>query len=340
MADRIVYLIADSAMAYLVARDRAIAGEDRDLPVSNLRSALPRGTGVQLTVAEEDLRHDADGRLVVSSAAVTPERIGRALQPWHVDVEPAQAARWKGYLDPVYNMTLVNLVGATTPDELDRKETPYVEARLIELAERPVSRTFDLKHLREIHRRLFQDVYPWAGETRTIDMHRPGGPSFVKWQDIPGELDIIATEVRDRGHLRGLEPTAFAAQAALIYNGLNTTHAFREGNGRTQRAWLSDLAELAGYSFDWSAVEGYRNDRASLLAREGDLDPLRQMFAAIVRPRPTTTPTGGEVDEPTAAARFGSTGASAARVRRPTTDSATVTPRADLPYERGRTRGR
>lgn len=99
MADRVVYLVADSATAYRVARDRRIDGEPRDLPVSNLRSALPRGTGVQVTVDEADVRTDSAGALVVSSTALTPDRIGRAFQPWHVDVEPEQAARWKGYLD-------------------------------------------------------------------------------------------------------------------------------------------------------------------------------------------------------------------------------------------------
>ena len=49
--------------------------------------------------------------------------------------------------------------------------------RLFHLELNPIQGNFDLKHLQEIHKHLFQDVYKWAGELRTVDISR-GGTDF------------------------------------------------------------------------------------------------------------------------------------------------------------------
>lgn len=344
VTSRTVYLVADSVTAHLVARDKLIPGEPRDLTVSPLRSALPRGTGVALTVDESALREGTEGRLVVASSAVTTDGIGRAFQPWHVDVEPDGAQRWKGYLDPVYDLTLTNLVGATTPMELERLETPFVEARLLELHERPVPQTFDLDHLKCLHERLFQDVYPWAGETRTVNMLRSGGPSFAGWEDLSSGVQDVAEWVKDRGFLRGLQPEAFSSDLAVVYNGLNAVHPFREGNGRTQRAWIADLSRAAGYQLDWSMVHGPRNDRISQLARTGDLGPLTQMLEQITTPvgHPGTAPDLGGIDEATQARHDSAPGKSHLRLVPPPTGPSLGSrpPTHDRPYGQGPTRRR
>jgi cell filamentation protein len=66
---------------------------------------------------------------------------------------------------------LRNRVGAQTLDELRDAENDLVEARVIELRETPDlvgERTYDLAYLGAIHRQLFQDVYTWAGDLRTV----------------------------------------------------------------------------------------------------------------------------------------------------------------------------
>lgn len=343
MADRTVYLVADPVTAYRVVRDKQVSGEPRDLAVSALRSALPDGTGVQLRIDDADIRTDAAGQLTVPSTAITPDRIGRAFQPWHVDVEPESRARWKGYLDPEYNLTLVNLVGAITPDDLERREVPFVATRLVQLEERPVLQTFDLDHLRQLHAHVFQDVYPWAGETRTVNMQRPGGPTFAPWDEIKERVDAIAALVRDQGFLRGLASVTFADQAAVVYHGLNETHAFREGNGRTQRLWMTDLARGAGYTFDWQAVHRGLNDRVSLLARQGNIEPMRQMFADITTPKPAhSEPRSPAVDEGAQARRDSSAGPSHLRLVSNQTSAAQqpTANRSDLPYGHGPSRRR
>jgi cell filamentation protein len=111
---------------------------------------------------------------------------------------------------------------------LETAERRLTAVRAAEIArgEAPIDKTWDLDHLKAIHRHLFQDVYEWAGELRTTELVRPSidpnapGNEFVKPEDI--ELAGRPTpEVVD-----GLTP---------ILNGVNVLHPFIEGNGRSQR---------------------------------------------------------------------------------------------------------
>jgi len=219
--------------------------------------------------------------VLVDRVVVTPERVGRAFQPWHVDVQPDVGQRWKGYLQLEMTLTLRNLVVADTPLPLRQREDEFVELGLAELAVRPVEQTFDLAHLQAIHERLFGDVYPWAGETRTVNMNRPGSPSFCPWDQVEFEVAYLADHLQQRDHLAGLGRELFVDRATRVYDGINRVHAFREGNGRTQREWMSDLARGAGYRLDWTAVHGSENDQACRRAHLGDRRELTAMVDSI-----------------------------------------------------------
>jgi CBS domain-containing protein len=75
--------------------------------------------------------------------------------------------------DPyVYPGTTVlkNIPGIRNQEVLDRFEGDRVGQRSLELLECPLFGPSDIEHLRGIHRYLFQDVYEWAGEFRTVDI--------------------------------------------------------------------------------------------------------------------------------------------------------------------------
>ena len=66
---------------------------------------------------------------------------------------------------------------------------------------------------------------------------------------------------------------------------VNYLHPFREGNGRTQRIFWTQIAGRAGYQLDWRKTTGMVNDKASRNAMEGrDFSGLRAMFDTIVKP--------------------------------------------------------
>ena len=76
---------------------------------------------------------------------------------------------------------------------------------------------------------------------------------------------IFARLVQEQ-HLRGMTFDAFAQRAAYYLGELNALHPFREGNGRTQRAFLSQLAHAAGYLLHWERITADQMIDASVLS--------------------------------------------------------------------------
>ena len=75
------------------------------------------------------------------------------------------------YVDPKSGV-LRNLAEITDQTLLDDYEGEMSISRQLEFAKKPLPATFDLEHLRAIHRHLFQDVYSWAGQLRMVDIAR------------------------------------------------------------------------------------------------------------------------------------------------------------------------
>lgn len=105
---------------------------------------------------------------------------------------------------------------------------------------------------RAIHQHIFQDVYPWAGHYRTCEIRKSA------WFDTPTDIDnnmarqFAALNAED--NLRGLSPHAFARRAAELLCQLNNIHPFRDGNGRTNRAFAQELARQAGLRLRLRAI--------------------------------------------------------------------------------------
>lgn len=182
------------------------------------------------------------------------------------------------YLDPDTSV-LRNLTGASTWEQLEQDEGDLVEARAVQLAESPVPVTGDLAHLQAIHAHLFQDVYEWAGQPRTVEISKHNGDQFMISSRIGTGAEYAFGELAQDNMLGGLDRNDFVNRLAHHYDQINYLHPFREGNGRTQRVFWTQIAAQAGHSIDWSSVRGEVNDAASRAAIEqGDLQPLRQMF--------------------------------------------------------------
>jgi len=148
---------------------------------------------------------------------------------------------------------LRNIPGIRDPSQLAAFEANATAVRLIELDERPLTGQFDIAHLRAIHRYIFQDVYPWAGEFRTVNIAK-GGQLFGAAAFIePALRELLAKLAGDR-FLEGLEPKMLSARAGYYMGEINAIHPFRDGNGRAQREFVRELAIQAGFLLDWSRV--------------------------------------------------------------------------------------
>lgn len=187
------------------------------------------------------------------------------------------------YLDPATGI-LRNLTGATTWDQLASDEAQLVHARALQLSAAPVPFTADLIQLKRIHRHLFQDVYDWAGQIRTVDIAKPGSVPFLPASLIARGAEYTFEQLAQENLMARLDTDRFVDRLAFHYDQVNHLHPFREGNGRTQRIFFSQLAQHAGYRIDWARISGPANDDACRTAATGNLTPLRTLFADAVSP--------------------------------------------------------
>ena len=184
------------------------------------------------------------------------------------------------YSDPVTGV-LYNKLGLGTAAGLEAAEREITHAALILLDESPVSPSYDLPHLQEIHKRIFGDIYEWAGQIRTVAIAK--GAMFCLPQYIDSSAAVIFGELRDEDCLRGLRRDAFVGRLAHYLGEVNALHPFREGNGRAQRAFFGQLARDAGFTLAWQHLDPARNVEASAAIMRGDPEPMREMLDALTR---------------------------------------------------------
>jgi cell filamentation protein len=184
------------------------------------------------------------------------------------------------YADPATGV-LRNKLGLRTTGELEAAEREITHAALIFLKESPVPPSYDLRHLCAIHRRIFGDIYDWAGQLRTVAIAKGS------WFCLPQYIESSAAEtfqaLHDESLLRGLPRETFTERLTFYLGEINAIHPFREGNGRAQRAFLEQLAGDAGFVLDWQHLDADRNIAASAAIMRGNPTLMREMLEELVR---------------------------------------------------------
>jgi cell filamentation protein len=183
------------------------------------------------------------------------------------------------YIDPVTGILRNNLRLGTTA-ELDAAEREITHAALISLRESPAQATYDLAHLCAIHRGIFGEIYDWAGQVRTVAIAK--GAMFCLPQFIEPAAAEISSQLRQEGLLRRLGRDAFVDRLTYYLGEVNAVHPFREGNGRTQRAFFEQLAADAGYRLGWHHLDAERNIIASEAIMRGNPDLMRKMLDELI----------------------------------------------------------
>ena len=180
------------------------------------------------------------------------------------------------YLDA--RNVLKNKFGIKDRDQLRMVERVHVVQRI---EEGPPKGNFDLAHLKVIRKHLFQDVYEWAGQTRTVEMTK-GEDHFQPVAYIETGMADIHRRLEQRRFLEGLKGEDFAREAAKIIGDINYVHPFREGNGRTQLQYLKQLAERAGHDIDLARLQPDQWLDASRAAHMTNYEPMRQAIAGAL----------------------------------------------------------
>ena len=185
------------------------------------------------------------------------------------------------YVYPGTNV-LRNRFDVRDADELARREHDASSARVLALLVKPLPGRYDLAHLQAFHRHIFGDVYEWAGELRTVAIAK--ADLFALPMHIAPYLSGVLAGLPRENYLRGLPADRLADRLAYYLAEINAVHPFREGNGRTQRAFVGQLAADAGHHLAWERLTPERNIEASVAAMRGDNAPLRQALAEVMSP--------------------------------------------------------
>ena len=179
------------------------------------------------------------------------------------------------YVYPGTNV-LRNLRDIRDAAQLSKFEAIATTRRTVELEHEPIQGRFDAGHLQAIHRHIFQDVYEWAGDFRTVNISKSGDP-FTFQQHIVSSLDKLCGELKGEWHLSG-DPERFAIRGAYYLGEINAIHPFRDGNGRTQREFIREIGIYNGLMIDWRQVSREEMIEASRRSLRIDNSELEQVL--------------------------------------------------------------
>jgi cell filamentation protein len=159
-------------------------------------------------------------------------------------------ARNSIYCYPDSNV-LINKLNIKDNKKLEKAEKMIVLAKLYDLRQNKLVGNFDKDHFINIHKYLFEDLYPFAGKFRTENIAKDSF-SFAEWEFIDSELDRLLLKLKEENFLNDLNKEDMAKKLAYYMSELNVLHPFREGNGRTIREFIRELAYKNGYILDYS----------------------------------------------------------------------------------------
>ncbi|PIT68830.1 hypothetical protein CEV08_07325 [Bartonella tribocorum] len=195
--------------------------------------------------------------------------------------------------------TLKNKYGIKDLESFLEKCAHDTAKEMINLREAPLPEQFNSSYLCFIHYQLFKNTFEWAGHLRHIPFTFEDGTtavapemrkvewdnSFAIGNEIPKGLQQFNQTLSQKNNLQGLTREEFNLEAMNLFNFLNQIHPFREGNGRTQRAFFEKLAQAAGHHLEFSLVTQERMLLANVAgAVNGDLEPMQHLFEDISNP--------------------------------------------------------
>ena len=158
---------------------------------------------------------------------------------------------------------LVNKLEIKDKDLLKEYERQIVAIKLLELEKQPINNSFDIKRFSDIHRFLFEDIYEFAGYFRNEDIAKDNF-KFARWEYIEDELTRLLEKLKNENYLKDLDKEPLANRLAYYTAELNVLHPFRDGNGRTIREFIRQLAMYNGYYLNYNMVSAEEMLSASI----------------------------------------------------------------------------
>lgn len=177
---------------------------------------------------------------------------------------------------------LINKLNITDHGRLETAERELTALRIAKAKDVPVKGKLDFRHLRDIHRYIFSDIYPWAGTSRNVNISK--GNQFCLCMHIEQYAADLFGRLEKEAFLITAPRDTVPRRLAFYLSEINVLHPFREGNGRAQRVFIEYLAAVAGFEVDFSRVGAEEMISASADSYACDYTRINAMFERIASP--------------------------------------------------------
>lgn len=186
---------------------------------------------------------------------------------------------------------LINKANIQNESELERVERLQTTYILSKLYLEPIKGNFDIEHLKNIHKVLFQDLYEFAGTFRTENISK-GGTPFCPTRYIHSYLNDLLKKMKNQSYQIHSEEELIEF-LAYFYSEINLVHPFRDGNGRTIREFfreyvleLNKKINFGHYELQFARLSetDYKIHLLGCIesAKTGNLEHLKQFFGSCL----------------------------------------------------------
>ncbi len=148
---------------------------------------------------------------------------------------------------------LKNLLNITDEDTLIFIESGVVTKRLNQLYKKTINIS-NIQSLFDIHKYLFQDIYSWAGQARTVEISKTD-KQFFPTSHFQKAFNYINTLIEEYKQIQKEDIKQISTKLADILDSINYLHPFREGNGRAQREFIRTLALEKDYILNLNPID-------------------------------------------------------------------------------------
>lgn len=178
---------------------------------------------------------------------------------------------------------LINILGIKDQALLDRTEQNLANIGLVELRMAPILGSFNFPHLKAIHRKLVGELYEWAGQIRTTDTQAMGtGVAHCRPEFIEAFAKEVFAGIAADNFLLEMDHNNFTQRLAHHWGELTALHPFRDGNTRSQSAFIDHLAAQAGWEIHWAKLDLDGVKEARVIAISRSSEPLRDLLAPAI----------------------------------------------------------
>lgn len=177
---------------------------------------------------------------------------------------------------------LINKFKIKDDKKLSQIEAEITFAKAAVLESEEAKPPFDFEFYKSIHRFLFEDLYDWAGELRRVDISKKG-TSFCKVNELGDLCEACFKRLEKSNYFKDLSREKFVEEIVDLYQITNFLHPFREGNGRTQRIFISKIIKYNGYDFNFSNINPDLLMIATIKAANGIMNDLYNIFGREIK---------------------------------------------------------